>query len=126
MNERLALPERSLDHPLAEDYRYSLKDLIPAQGLPIDLKLSNEETKKLFQKKIKEFQKTLQGKERDIFENRLMSEKPETLQSIGERYGITRERTRQLEAKIIEKLKNFLQKDGTDLSDYQMTSVSSS
>ena len=59
-------------------------------------------------------------KERDIFENRLLAESPETLQVIGNRYGITRERTRQLEAKIIGRLRSFLQEDGTDLSDYEI------
>ncbi|MCD6353236.1 MAG: RNA polymerase subunit sigma-70, partial [Proteobacteria bacterium] len=85
-------------------------------------KLSDLETKKLFQEKLREFQKTLKGKERDIFENRLLSEHPETLEQIGKRYGITRERIRQLEVKLIQKLKGFLQKDGNDMSDYHITS----
>jgi RNA polymerase sigma-32 factor len=62
----------------------------------------------------------LQGKDRYIFENRLINEQPETLQEIGKKYGITRERARQLESKLIKKLKDFLQQDGTDLSSYQI------
>jgi len=120
MSERLALPERSLDYPPDEDYRYPLKDLIASQEVPVDQRLSNQEAREKFREKLKEFRKTLKGKERDIFENRLMTENPETLQEIGNRYGITRERTRQLEAKLIAKLKAFLQEDGTDLSDYQI------
>ena len=49
-----------------------------------------------------------------------MNEQPETLQEIGKKYGITRERSRQLEAKLIKRLKEFLQQDGTDLSSYQI------
>jgi RNA polymerase sigma-32 factor len=120
MSERLALPERSLDYPPDEDYRYPLKDLIASGEMPVDQRLSNQEARRIFREKLKEFRETLEGKERDIFENRLMSENPETLQVIGNRYGITRERTRQLEAKLIAKLRNFLQEDGTDLSDYQI------
>jgi len=121
MNERLALPEKSLDQPVSEHYQESLKEQLPSRDLCIEQKLSDLETKKLFQEKLREFQKTLKGKERDIFENRLLSEHPETLQQIGKRYGITRERIRQLEVKLIQKLKGFLQKDGNDMSDYHIT-----
>jgi RNA polymerase sigma-32 factor len=42
-----------------------------------------------------------------------MAEKPLTLQEIGDRYGITRERARQIEAKILKNLKEFVKKKGT-------------
>jgi RNA polymerase sigma-32 factor len=42
-----------------------------------------------------------------------MAEKPLTLQEIGDRYGITRERARQIEAKIMKNLKEFVKKKGT-------------
>jgi RNA polymerase sigma-32 factor len=121
MNERLALPEKSLDYPSDEDYRDPIKDLIQTNEMPIDQKLADGEARIRFKEKLKEFHETLVGRERDIFQNRLISENPETLQHIGLRYGITRERTRQLEAKVIQKLKEFLQKDGDDLSDYHIT-----
>jgi RNA polymerase sigma-32 factor len=120
MNERLALPEKSLDAPAVDDYRYPIKEILAVSDIPIDQKLSDEEAKELFQKKLEEFHETLTGKERYIFENRMIAEHPKTLQEIGEIYGITRERARQIEAKVIKKLKEFLQKDGTDLSVYQI------
>lgn len=120
MSERLALPEKSLDYPPDEDYRYPMKDLISSKEMPVDQRLSNQEAREVFHDKLKEFQKTLKGRDRDIFENRLLSENPETLQVIGNRYAITRERTRQLEAKLIAKLRSFLQEDGTDLYDYHL------
>jgi len=88
MNERLALPEKSLDYPPDENYRYPMRDLISSRDVPVDQQLANQEAKEIFRDKLKEFHKTLQGKERDIFENRLMAENPETLQTIGNRYGI--------------------------------------
>lgn len=122
MNERLALPEKSLDAPSMEDDRAPLGDSIPAQQTPIDEKLSDEEARARFHQKLAEFRETLQGKERDIFDHRLMAEEPETLHQIGERYAITRERTRQLEARVIQKLRDFLRQDGSDLSDYHVGS----
>jgi RNA polymerase sigma-32 factor len=120
MNERLALPEKSLDAPAVDDYRSPLRDIIPAQSVPIDERLSDEEARARFHQKLAEFRETLEGKERDIFDHRLISEEPETLQQIGERYAITRERTRQLEARLIQKLRDFLSQDGSDLSDYHV------
>ena len=41
-----------------------------------------------------------------------MSEEPLTLQEIGDRYGVTRERARQLETRILQKLRDFVNKKG--------------
>jgi RNA polymerase sigma-32 factor len=41
-----------------------------------------------------------------------MNENPVTLQEIGDRYGISRERARQIEARIVNNLKNFVKDKG--------------
>jgi len=48
---------------------------------------------------------TLKEKERIIFQERMMSEEPKTLQEVADKFGITRERARQIEAKVVEKLR---------------------
>ena len=58
--------------------------------------------------RISEFLTTLNEKERILFQERLMSEEPKTLQEIADRFGITRERSRQIEAKILDKLKKHM------------------
>ena len=55
-----------------------------------------------------EFGRSLQGKDRTIFYGRLISEQPLTLQEIGDRFGISRERVRQLESRLQDRLKHFL------------------
>ena len=52
---------------------------------------------------------TLRGREQTIFRERLRSDSPKTLQEIGETYGISRERARQLEKRLTTKLKAYLQ-----------------
>ena len=52
--------------------------------------------------------KTLNEKERTILKERLLSETPLTLQEIANRYGISKERARQLEERIINKMKEEL------------------
>ena len=74
----------------------------------IDDMLAFKELNETLKKKLEEFGKKLSGKEKYIFENRLMSDDPMTLQEIGDHFGITRERIRQIEKRLLEKLKKFL------------------
>jgi RNA polymerase sigma-32 factor len=55
--------------------------------------------------RVKEFKKTLNEKELYIFEHRILSEEPFTLQEIGANFGISRERARQIENKVVKKFK---------------------
>jgi RNA polymerase sigma-32 factor len=50
----------------------------------------------------------LNDKELRILKDRLLAEDPKTLQEVADLYGLTRERARQIEAKVIEKLREFL------------------
>ena len=50
----------------------------------------------------------LSEKERMVIENRVMSEEPESLQGLGDRLGITRERVRQIESQALRKLERSL------------------
>ena len=52
---------------------------------------------------------TLKDRELDIFRERLLTDSPATLQEIGEKYGISRERARQIEKRLKKKLRKFLQ-----------------
>ena len=50
----------------------------------------------------------LDPRERFIIEHRLLNEKKVTLKSLGEHFGFSRERARQLEIRAMEKLKQAL------------------
>jgi len=51
-----------------------------------------------------------------IWNERLMSEDPLTLDAIGQRFGVTRERARQIEAKLKDNVKSYLLKHlGTEV-----------
>ena len=55
-----------------------------------------------------DFEKQLNDKERKILKDRLLAEEPKTLQEVADLYGLTRERARQIEAKVIQKLRERL------------------
>jgi RNA polymerase sigma-32 factor len=62
-------------------------------------------------RKIAEFRMTLSDKELFVFDRRLMTEEPVTLQNIGERLGISRERVRQLECRMLDRFKHGFAKE---------------
>ena len=61
----------------------------PAAFPRADERLANEELKQLFRGKLEAFGKTLEGKEKYIFEKRLTADEPMTLQDIGTHFGFS-------------------------------------
>ncbi len=111
MDQRLGSWELSLDQPMTEDGKGTFHDLLPAIQTPVDDQLANTQLRLLFRKKLAEFTHTLSEREEDILRNRLLSETPVTLECLGKKYSITKERSRQIEAKIIKKLREFLKNE---------------
>jgi RNA polymerase sigma-32 factor len=114
MDQRLGNWELSLDQPIGEDHEGSLFDILPSQQVPADEQLAQEQLRTLFRAKLAEFIKTLEERDEDILRNRILSDNPLTLDDLGAKYGITKERTRQLEARIIKRLRDYIKKDVKD------------
>jgi len=114
MDQRLGNWELSLDQPLGDNQDSSLFDVIPSQQVPADEQLGQEQLLKLFRTKLAEFTKTLEERDEDILRNRILSDNPLTLDDLGAKYGITKERTRQLEARIIKRLRDYIKQDVKD------------
>ena len=115
MDIRLGNRELSLDEPLREDSDSPLLSIIPSNEAPIDEKLADEEVSTLLREKIAEFSKTMNERDLAILQNRILSESPKSLNAMGEAYGISKERVRQLEENIIKRLRKFLQ---TEIKDF--------
>ncbi len=120
MDQRMSSWEASLDAPMRDDAERSLMDFLPGNKELIDGKLEDNEIKSILYEKLKDFKKTLKDKELDIYQNRLLAENPATLQEIGDKYGITRERTRQIEERLLRKIKDFLKEEIPGIEDYQI------
>ena len=71
--------------------------------------LEREEWLEILARELPIFQKGLNDKEKMILGTRLLAEEPKTLQEVADEFGLTRERFRQIESKLIEKLKIQLQ-----------------
>ena len=114
MDQRLGNWELSLDQPLTQDTDGTLLDVLPAQDVPVDEQLADIELRSIFREKLAQFIKTLGEREEDILRNRILSETPVTLEDLGHKYNITKERTRQLEARIIKRLRDYMKKEVKD------------
>ena len=115
MDQRLGHDEVSLDAPVGEDSTATRGDRMLSSSAPgAEERLGNEQLKALFREKLQEFAKTLEGKERYIFESRLSADEPLTLQEIGDKYGVSRERARQIEAALIKRMREYMREQIPD------------
>lgn len=114
MQLRLAASETSLDAPVGRDDeggRTQIEMLESGSASRPDVTAESDEFRGLLRQKLQEFESTLSGREKTLFHERLMSDQPLTLQEVGERYQISRERARQIEARLLGRLKVYLKKE---------------
>jgi RNA polymerase sigma-32 factor len=116
MQLRLAASDASLDAPIGSGddesgKRTHLDMLESANSSRPDVTAESDEFRALLRQKLETFEATLKGREQTLFHDRLMADQPLTLQEVGERYGISRERARQIEARLLGRLKQYLKKE---------------
>jgi RNA polymerase sigma-32 factor len=115
MDMRLEGPEVSLDAPLKSEAEDSHLDFLAAETQSADDYWAEQQISEMLRAKLAEFGQTLNEREQVILQKRILAEEPETLQDMGERFGVSRERVRQLEERIKKKLKTYLLEEIPDL-----------
>ncbi|HKI50608.1 MAG TPA: sigma-70 family RNA polymerase sigma factor [Geothermobacteraceae bacterium] len=98
----------SIEHPMGENNDYSLIDTIE-DSKAVDPSELIEDLNKFAH--VSEWMATLSENEQEILSLRfgLNDREPQTLDTIGRRFGVTRERIRQIEAKSLEKLRRIME-----------------
>lgn len=112
MERRMAAPDVSLDAPLGSDDGDGTRtrlDLIEDDFADPEDNVDSVEFKSLLQDKLLTFGAGLEGRELEIFRDRLVSDEPVTLQDLGDRWGVSRERARQIEKRLVLRLREYLQ-----------------
>ena len=113
MERRLAAYETSLDSPVGRQEEGGTRtygDLVLADSrLRPDHQSEAEEFGELLRLRLQEFAESLSGRDIEIFRRRLLSEEAATLAEIGERFGISRERVRQIEDQLKKRLRQHLE-----------------
>jgi RNA polymerase sigma-32 factor len=105
----------SLDVPIGDNPGDThLASLASSQPRP-DEAAAREESREILKKQFERFASGLPERERAVFEQRLASEEPATLQSLAERFGMTREGMRQVEKRVVAAFRDFVR---SELSEY--------
>ncbi len=113
MERRLTLTDVSLDQPAYEDGDETMMDMVKTEQ-NIEEVVEEREKKKIAGRKIAEFRKMLNERELYIFENRIVTDEPLTLQEIGDHFNISRERARQIEKGLSAKVSKYLIGSGAE------------
>jgi len=108
MDMRLSHRDLSLDATISDDGEVSHLDYLTYDGDDQEISLIKKEEMELARKNIAGAMAMLNEKESYIIRHRVMADNPETLQEIGDRYHITRERARQIEKQALKKLSTAL------------------
>lgn len=109
MSQRLRGRDVSLQQTVDENGNTTLLDFEASHDEPIDERLGKEEMLALLHSGIEEIKDDLNDRERELLEDRLLADEPLTLQEIGEKYGVTREAVRQMENRLMLKIKKALE-----------------
>lgn len=108
MGQRLDNYEVSLDSPLGGDGLADQKMFLAAGGPGVEEEVAHQEFIDWFHAKLDKFKQTISEREKVILYERLMSDEPRTLTHIALQFGLSRERIRQVEAELLEKLRGLL------------------
>ena len=116
MDQRLAKNDLSLNLKFGEDSEATRMDFLPDLGPGVEETLANKEISTLLLDQLRAIVPNLNEKEQVILNDRLLSDSPRTLREIGEEFGVTRERVRQIEARLLKKLREHLAESVKDFS----------
>lgn len=110
MDRRLSRSDASLDVPVGdgESAGVARVDLLSSASPGPEQATTSAELSHIVRGELSRFRTTLTGKDAIIFDKRMVAEEPLTLQQLGNEFGVSRERVRQLEARVTGKLRAFL------------------
>jgi len=111
MTQSMAHGDLSLDATGEDEQGPALIDILPDNVTSAEDLTVREQLQDLITEKIELFKKGISERERVILEERLLGDKPATLQEIASRFHKTREAIRYTEKNLIKKLKAFLKKE---------------
>ena len=123
MERRLNAAETSLDAPMRSDEQGDRTQGDFVRAAPSsrpDLQVEAGEFGSILKDKLHAFGATLRDRDLEIFRDRLLNDEPATLVQIAERFGVTRERVRQIEERLKKRLRQYLVSelgDGVQIDD---------
>jgi len=123
MNRRLSAPDSSLNAPLRSDSESEWQDWIADDTM-------DQETRMAEREELGERHDLLTGalgeltdREREIIQARRLQDDPATLEELSQKYGVSRERVRQIEVRAFEKLQTQMKRALTEKRSHSLSPV---
>jgi RNA polymerase sigma-32 factor len=101
----------SLSEPVGEESARTRADYLPSEAPSVEEEVARRELRQKAGAAIQRFREGLNGRERAILDDRILSDDPLTLQALGDRFGTTREAVRQVESRLTARLQDYLRKE---------------
>jgi RNA polymerase sigma-32 factor len=108
MNRRLMGHEKSLNDPIKAGETDEWQDWLVDDHLDQELILSQKQEFDDKKELLNQAMTILNDREKEILEERRLTENPKTLEELSQKYNISRERIRQIETKAFEKLQKSM------------------
>ena len=119
MEQRMSQSDLSLNAPARRDEPGAeYGDFIAAGGSSAEETVGNSELHRVFREKVNEFAAELSDRDQQIIDERILAEDQKTLQELADEFGVSRERVRQLEARLVNQLRDYLKENLVDFEYY--------
>jgi len=120
MEARLSQPDVSFDAPLRSDEGDGMTfgDRMAAPGISSEAVVGGQELREVFLSKVAEFAESLSERDLQILNERILADEPRTLADLGTEFDVSRERVRQLEAKLVKRLRVYMEENLVDFEYY--------
>ena len=116
MNRRISGSDYSLNSPVSDDSSGEWQDWLEDDTQNQEASFADTEEYLIKKNILSDSLEYLNERERDIISERQLSENPLTLEELSNRYGVSRERIRQIEAKAFEKLQTKMTEKAKDIN----------
>jgi len=123
VNQALQGRDVSIDQPAGrpgDEEGRQIWETMAADVADPEEQVARDQMREILKEKIAAFASGLKEKERYILEKRLLADEPATLQAIGDHYGTTREAVRQIESRLIKRLREYLRREIKDLKAFEV------
>jgi RNA polymerase sigma-32 factor len=119
MDQRMSQGDLSLNAPARrDDAGAEFGDFVPVGGQTAEQAVGDSQLSRVFQEKIAEFSAGLGERDRQIVEERIIAEEQKTLQELADEFGVSRERVRQLEKRLVDQLRDYMKANLVDFEYY--------
>ncbi len=121
MEARLSQPDLSTSTPLrrAEADGATYGDMLVGNTESAEKQVGDSELRAVFMQHVERFALDLQPRDTQILRERILAEEPRTLADMGTEFGVSRERVRQLEARLLERMRAYLKEQMVDFEFYE-------